>query len=160
MCFTTFIFCPLSFTFYQIWYLWYMKRRKWYLRPISRPKLTSSHVILQVSACMCDTCHRGTPQRWRGYHFYYYYYFLIILMISFIYIYIYIYLGWPSHPHFGQEGCLATPKGQNGGGRGQNLIFFFFPLWPLGVAEPPSWAKSHPLGQNGGGRPPPCGPKR
>jgi len=45
MCFTTFIFCPLSFTFYQIWYMWYMKRRKWYLRLISRPKLTSTHGI-------------------------------------------------------------------------------------------------------------------
>jgi hypothetical protein len=70
MCFTNFIFCPLNFNFYQIWYLWYMKRRKWYIRPISRPKLTSSHVILQVSAYMRDTCPRGTLQRLRGYHFF------------------------------------------------------------------------------------------
>jgi hypothetical protein len=93
LCFMIFIFCPLNFTFYQIWYLWYMQRQKWYLRPIFSPKLMSSHVILQVSACMRDTCPRNSPQRWRSYHFLKFF-IIIILMIS----YIYLNLGWPSHP--------------------------------------------------------------
>jgi hypothetical protein len=73
MCFTTFIFCPLGFTFYQIWYMWYMKRRKWYMCPIFCPKLTSNHVILQVSVYMRDTCLRSTLQRWRSYHIFFYF---------------------------------------------------------------------------------------
>jgi len=99
MFFANFIFCSLSFVLYQNWYMWYGKRRKWYLRPIFCPKLTSSHVILQVYVYMRDTCPRGTHQRWRGYHF-----FIIILMISYIYnnnnIKKKIWGG--CHPHFGQ----------------------------------------------------------
>jgi hypothetical protein len=40
-----FFFCPISFIFYQILYLWYMKRQKWYIRLIFRLKLTSTHII-------------------------------------------------------------------------------------------------------------------
>jgi hypothetical protein len=72
-----------------------MKRRKWYLRPISRPKLKSSHVILQVSAYMHDIYPHGTPQRWRSYHF-------------FKWFLIYIYIWGGCHPHFCQGGDWVT----------------------------------------------------
>jgi hypothetical protein len=35
------------------------------------PKLTSNHVILQVSVYMRDTCPHGTPHHWCGYRIFY-----------------------------------------------------------------------------------------
>jgi len=114
-------------TFYSISFIFlsnlvhvYIKRRKWYLRP----KLTSSHDILQVSACMRDTCPRGAPQRWRGYHFFKFF-IIIILMISYIYIINKIW-GSPATLKAIFGGGRTTPKGQNGVAKSATPRFFFF----------------------------------
>lgn len=55
----TLFFAPWIFHFYHRWYLWYGKRWKCYLRQFFHSKLTSNHIILQVSAYRHDTCSRA-----------------------------------------------------------------------------------------------------
>jgi hypothetical protein len=44
MCFTIFIFCPLSFTFYQIWYLCVVYEKTEVVPPSDFPSKTNVHL--------------------------------------------------------------------------------------------------------------------